>query len=443
MDANGKHQSPSLGKGGAVASAFGMNRKTERSTTEDLPSLRAVSIQTQPVTLHLSSSEEGKRLLNQSDSLISTQKASKPGPDSRSSKGVAIRREWKDCNWKVSVLNEVPLDFHLERTKREIEKVSVAEVVQRITKSLRLLSVQAEFDSENAKAKCKTIDMVGFHIRLFAGELRSQEPVIVEIQRRSGSPQCFMRACKKILDAAEGVEIQPESTPARKKIPSCMMKTPISEMKCLKNIVKDDVEIEVTAGISKSLEMLSSKRTDVNVLGLENLCLMTDPLKTRPGVALMACKEMLIGKYCREIRDEIEGMLQRDEYLSKESGVHPFRSLLYKCRHLAVVLLSNILALTSQNGCLRPAIENQKWFTNNLIPMLLDEVKSFEASSNNAYEATCGLASMAKCSDIAKKVMVENSAVDDLKTANNFAIYNHNLLESETRRCLGLMGHPI
>ena len=48
------------------------------------------------------------------------------------------------------------MDFHLERTRREINKVSVNEVVERITNALRLLSIEAEFDGENAKAKCKT-----------------------------------------------------------------------------------------------------------------------------------------------------------------------------------------------------------------------------------------------------------------------------------------------
>lgn len=42
MDANGKHQSPLAGKGGAAASAFGMNRNNERGAKEDVPPLRYV-----------------------------------------------------------------------------------------------------------------------------------------------------------------------------------------------------------------------------------------------------------------------------------------------------------------------------------------------------------------------------------------------------------------
>ena len=335
------------------------------------------------------------------------------------------------------------MDFHLERTRREINKVSVNEVVERITNALRLLSIEAEFDGENAKAKCKTSDMIGFRIRLFAGESKMQEPIIVEIQRRSGSPQCFMRVSKKILDAAEGVEIQPESIPAKKKMPLCIMKTPVHEMKCLQTIVIDDPHMKVNTCIIKSLEMLRLKKKDVNVLGIESLCLITDPLKTRPDMAIMACKEIVVGQYSSEIREEIEVMLQKHSFLSKEFGTRPFRDLFDKCHHLTLVLLSNVLALTSQDGCLESAVKNQKWFTDFLIPSLLDKVRSFEVSSNNAYEAACGLTSLAACSDFAKRVMIENSVVDDLQTANQFAMYRHDLLESETRRSLGLLGHPI
>jgi len=438
MDANGKHQSQFAGKGRDNASGFGANGSNDIG--EELPPLRAVALGTRPATLHFSTSLQGKKLSGPfvRSNNTSTLKSS----DCSTKTGVAVSREWNECSWKVSVLNEVPLDFPLERTRREIENVSVAEVTERITKCLCLLSIEAEFDGESAKAKCKTSDMVNFRIRLFAGsKSKAQEPIIVEIQRRSGSPRSFLSVCKKILDAAEGVEIQSESVPARKKMPPCIMKTPVSKMKCLQIIDKQNPQDEVTNTMCKSLEMLRSKKKDVNVLGFENLCFMTDPLKTRPDVAIIACKGMLIGQHGTEICDEIGVMLQQETLLNEE--FHPFKGLYDKCRHLSLVLLSNVLALTSQDGSLDDAVRNQKWFTDFLIPSLLDEVKGFEVSSNNAYEAACGLTSLATCSDFAKRVMMENSAIDDLHSANQFAAYNHDLLESETRRSLSLLGHPI
>lgn len=433
MDTNDNYQSQMTGTSRTAAAAFGMSRSIE--SNEDLPPMRAVSLQAKPATLQFSTVSGRK------EASFGLNKLSTLESNPRSATGLGVRREWEECNWKISTLNEVPLDFPLERTRREIEKVPVTEVVDRITKCLRKLSIEAEFDGESAKAKCKTSDMVGFRIRLFAGQSKTQEPIIVEIQRRSGSPRCFMRVCKKILDAAEGLEIESDSIPARKKVPPCISKTPVGEMKCLQSIDKQDPHAEVNIGIRKSLEMLRSKKKDVNVLGLENICFMTDPLKTRPDMAIISCKAILAGPYCKEIQDEIGVMLQKDAFLPEEFGIHPFRELFDKCHHLAIVLLSNVLELTSQDGCLEDAVQAQKWITDFLIPSLLDEVKSFEISSNNAYEAACGLTSLAACSDVARRVMKENSAVDDLQSANQFAMYNHDLLESETRKCLALLGH--
>lgn len=437
MNVNNTHQSEVVGTGRNVASAFGLNRNMNKDVEEELPSMRAVSLQTQPAALQFSTlSGEGK-------TLHSVNKLSTLESKRYKSTGAGVSHEWEDCNWKISVLNEVPLDFPLERTRRDIYKVPVAKVVDRITKSLRLLSIEADFDVKNAKAKCKTSDMVSFRIRLFAGEAKAQEPIIVEIQRRSGSPRCFMRVSKKILDAAEGAEIQPERVPARKKIPLCIMKTPVSKMKCLPKIDKQDTHKMVEMGIKKSLEMLRSKKKDVNSLGLENLCFMTDPLKTQPDMALMSCKAIILGDHSTEILDEIGEMLLSDTFLPEEFETHPCKEVFNKCRYLAIVFLANVLALTSQDGCLEDAVQNQKWFTEFLIPSLLDEVKSFEISSNNAYEAACGLTFLATCSDVARKTMKENSAVDDLQSANHFAMYNHDLLASETKTCLKHLGHPI
>lgn len=414
----------------------------DSDTQEEMPQMRAVSLQTIQPALHFTSGDTGVKLFSNDGKSDRASNITKLELKNRSATGTGVQREWKDCAWKPT-LNEVPLDFPLERTRREINDASVEEVVKRITNCLRLLSIEAKFDGENAKAKCKTSDMVGFRIRLFSGKSSNRDPIIVEIQKRSGSPFCFMRVCKKILDAAEGAEIEPENLPARKRMPPCITNNPVANMKCLQNVNKQDPQEEVHVGINKSLEMLRSKKKDVNVLGLENLCFMTDPLKTRPDMAIIFCKAIIFGQHCTEIQEEIGVMLQNDAFLPEEFEVHPHKELFDKCRHLALVLLSNVLTLTHQDGCLSDAIQNQKWFTEFLIPSLLDEVKSFEISSNNAYEAACGLSSLASCSNLARSVMHENSAIDDLKSANQFAVVNHNLLASETRTSLALLGHPI
>jgi hypothetical protein len=352
-----------------------------------------------------------------------------------------VKREWNEANWKVNSLDPVPLDFPLERTRREIHGANAAQVAERISNTLRVLSVEAEYDGEKAKAKCKTNDMVSFRIRLFAGDEGNQQPVIVEIQRRSGSPSCFMRVCRQILDGAEGMEIPADTVPARKKMPSCMMKAPVSSLKCIqKESAVRDPQAEAISSIQKSLELLRSKEMDTNCLGLENLLHMTDPLKTRPDIALIVCKHVISGENGCEIREEIGAMLQKDVFVPGEFEANALKELFDKCRHLSLCILSNVFDLTSKDGCLEGAIKSEKWFAD-LICSLLDEVKAFEESTNNAYEAACGLTALATCSEVARRLMKDNTAVEDLQAAYAFAVMNHELLANETERSLKALGH--
>jgi hypothetical protein len=368
---------------------------------------------------------------------------SRPAPASRRSTSIAVKQVWNEENWKLTdPLEQVPEDFPLERTHREILGASANEVANRISNALRLLSVDAEYDGEKAKVKCTTNDCVSFRIRLFAGG-EEGFPVVVEVQRRNGSPTSFMRVCRKILDGAEGTEIKAETEPARKKMPP-FMKAPIGNMACLKGLpIKVDCDTRVNSDLEKCMELLRSKQKDTNLLGLENLCHLTDPLKTRPDMALKACKAIMLEPKCVDIREEIGVMLQKDAFLPEEFDDEGALSLHHQSRHMSLVLLSNSLVLTSKDDCLASAVKSLKWFSEFLIPSLLDEVKGFESSANNAYEAACGLTSLATCSDIARRVMEENSAVEDLRSAHGFGTRNHELLANECERALDAMGNGI
>jgi hypothetical protein len=369
---------------------------------------------------------------------------SKPSPIvARRSSSIAVKYSWTEENWNVrDPLDPLPIHFPLERTHREINGVTADEVAKRISNTLRLLSVDAEYDSENAKAKCTTCDCVSFRIRLFAGG-EGGSPVVVEVQRRNGSPSSFMRVCRKILDGAEGAEIKAETQPARKEVPPFVTK-PICDMKCLQGIpVSFDSYAETNKSLDKAMELLRSKQKDTNILGLEDLCLLTDPLKTHPDVAIMACKAILFEDRCIDIRDEVAVMLQKDAFLPEEFDEDVALNLAHQARRMSLVLLSNIIIIAGTDGCLAEAVISVKWITDFLIPTILDEIKAFETSANNAYEAACALTGLARCSDVARRIMEENSAVDDLKASYAFGVANHELLANESERALEALGHSV
>src|SRR3569832_1299863 len=154
-----------------------------------------------------------------------------------------VKNEWSGvtsvASWNVKSedLELVPEDYPLERTHREIMDTDVSVISNRISLALSSMSVEAQFDCENAKAKCKTGDYVGFRIRLYAGS-ESGQPVVVEVQRRCGSASSFMQTCRAILLAAEGKDI---ATANSKPSLQPFMKKPIGQMKCLQSIIaKED-----------------------------------------------------------------------------------------------------------------------------------------------------------------------------------------------------------
>ena len=358
----------------------------------------------------------------------------------------SVKQEWSSevtvkqpASWDIcDQLAQVPIDFPLERTHREIHGVSAKEVASRIQDALRKLSIQAEYDGSQAKAKCTTCDMVSFRIRLYAGG-EDGLPVVVEVQRRNGSMSSFMRSCRAILDGAEGKDVCADASgPVGKKLPP-FMKVPVGSMKCLESAYKkSDPVADMKNGLGRATEMLKSDARDSNVLALENLSQMTDALKTRPDIALMASQKILLAEDC-ELREDIAIAVQRDVFSPEDDG-QTLVSLAEQARHLGLMIFSNSLALLSKKGSLDDAVKSQKWFTSYLIPTLVDEVRSCKTSANNSYEAACGLCCLASSSETARRVMRDIGALEDLQVAQKFGKVHHELLSNETERCLQALG---
>lgn len=351
--------------------------------------------------------------------------------------GLTMEKEWIGkvaviSNWDIKDdgLKMVPLDFPLERTHKEIYGCGAGEVAGRISDALRDLSIEAEFDDERAKAKCCTRDFVSFKIRMFAsGE--GGTPVIVEVQKRSGQTMSFMQNCRAILAAAEGQKVAEQP---RKKGPPVSFKLPIREMQCLKGV--PPVEItndEVRTYVEKSIVLIRSDKRDANLLGIENLCFLTDPRKTALATASRASFYVVIGDEMCNVRDEIEALSQRSIETSAfmqsptEEGVDYFQQI----HHHILRLFSNALSLTAQSGFLHEAVQSQSWFRGYLVPTLLDEIKNASQCPNNSHVAVNCLYSL-MCSDVACDEVL---ALDGLVTLRSARVFGHQRHEQLAREC--------
>jgi len=358
------------------------------------------------------------------------------------SEGYGVKQEWDELvavpsSWDVKgeELDLVPTDYPLERTHREIDGIDAGEVANRITVALRKLSIDAEYDSQKGKAKCKTRDLVKFRIRLYSGSI-SGMPVVVEVQRRSGSASSFMRSCRAILEAAEGSSTK--SLNVEKRFPPCLNGR-VAEMKCLKSVASNkSVEYDAVDALNSSIAMFRSKNLDSNLLGLENMCCLTDPVKTSPAAALVVSKRIILGDEKNDIREDIIALLQRDVFVS-DIDDNEGSDIAEHLRHHALVLLANAIEICSKDGCLADSRETTNWFGNCLILSLIDEVKIVNASAINAFQAVRCLRSVASCDRAVCSVIRNNGGIEAVEEAQKFALTHHDLLAEESVRFLSVM----
>ena len=355
-----------------------------------------------------------------------------------------VKKEWSGAVaasvaevWKVTSddLELVPMDYPLERTHRENRDDPCTDA-QRISSALQFLSIEAKYVTGEAKAKCKTNDCVGFRIRLYAGS-ETGEPVIVEMQRRCGSASSFMRSCRAILDAAEGKDLSAVAAQQQTGIiPPCLMRKPVGQLKCLQSISPSKLPAPPSAdrSLDNAVSMLLSDKRDANILALESLCCLTDPMKTTPTAALTVSKSIVLGDDKHELRACIRDLMERD-VVEAEKDVALARYVA-EVQHFALIIFANALSVCSRDGCLAGAILEQSWFVDYLIPSLLDALKIAETKTSNAFHATSCLQSLISASPLAREAVASKGGVTILEEAHLVGLRRHELLSKETKRCL-------
>lgn len=415
-----------------------------------IPNYRSIAISSASPSLVAGSSFEGPKFggshaklppLNSfggmKKPLIGIARPGSLGVRNQSAGGLNVKQEWSGASvpscWDVKGedLEMVPWEFPLERTHREIKEDASA-VSKRISECLRALSVEVEFCSETAKAKCKTTDYVMFRIRLFAGS-ESGQPVVVEMQRRSGSSSSFMRTCRALLNAAEGNDTLVMKAPFASRGPPAF-KRPVSSMKCLASIVPQQQNFEADAAdaLNGVNDMLKSVQRDSNILGLENLSSLTDPLQTNAAVSLLVSKSIILDDDKYDIREEIRLLMERDVF-DKNEGPSTHSDHM---RFLSLCVLANAVCVCAQDGSLAVAMKEQRWFADSLFPSLVDELKRANTSMNNAYKAASCLHSMMSSSSGALQPLVDEGFVSVLESVHEVGRVRHELLAIEADLCL-------
>lgn len=202
-----------------------------------------------------------------------------------------------ESNWSPTQVRFVPPYYPLERSNRFVE-FSLETVALRISEANRILSIHAIYDNKNATATLLTSENVEMHLSLWktsakTGESANPEGIVVEVQRRKGDSIAFHRYSRLILDVAAG-DIKTNKVAEHKgDYLDVVYSRNVQRTSDPKDSETEYENAIIAVEIAHGLIM--KDRIDARQLGLESLCLLTDPKKTGVATALIASRVVLLG----------------------------------------------------------------------------------------------------------------------------------------------------
>jgi len=414
-----------------------------------------------------------------SDDVIDKASYFVPTPTKISASPTKEGKKWSP--WAPKELRPVPAFYPLERSSRFV-KHDLADVVERIAEANRLLSIHAVYCNENATATLFTCENVEMHLSLWEAS-GDEEGIVVELQRRKGDSIFFHRYSRCILDTAAGeLDIKEQvkengddidSIFAKKLQRSLTLDPPIDSKSESENAV---IALEIANGLIKK------DRIDARQLGLESLCLLTDPKKTGYTTAVIASRVVLLGSArdidynanpeeallidetpFQEIRQALLSLIQfrrigeDDDLADEETDESEHMTALH---NLALAVLANALdvigdddmdsvssdpdissgraRLDTSESISERFLEDSLEFSENreIMKTLISELGKAGMKPHNACLSAKCIGSLCKASEKARKRAKELGAKNVVQTALEVGTKTHLKLERECNKIM-------
>ena len=170
------------------------------------------------------------------------------------------------------------------------------DVVDRVSEANRLLSIHAVYCNKTATATLLTSENVEMHLSLWK-TTGKQEGIVIELQRRKGDSIAFHRYSRCILDSAAGELDIKEHVEKNGDDIDAVFSRKVQRLLTLekpRDSAASEAENAIIA-IEIAHGLVMKDRIDARQLGLESLCLLTDPKKTGYKTAVIASRVVLLG----------------------------------------------------------------------------------------------------------------------------------------------------
>lgn len=387
----------------------------------------------------------------------------------------------KSSNWTPTSPRPVPAFYPLEKSTRLVEDETAVDVAARLSESLRCMSVQAVYNDEAATANLFTAENVEMHLSLWMTPSTAQQNgVLVELQRRKGDSMVFHRYARHILDAAVGDfdESELAASVDSDKLYSKKVQRLLSPE--LKNQDHQEHENAVVA-IEIAHGLIMKDRMDARQLGLESLCLLTDPKKTGYMTAVLASHVVLLGSTAgveisgvtvagsdsilmdeapfEEIRETVLGLVQFSRIGEDEDDEvsSPESEQMILLHNLSLAVLANALEVvehperfkdlkdakpssrrlnTQGSGDVAKDFlsQSEEVTKKEILSTLISELGKASAKPHNATLSAKCLGSLCRASDEARRRAKELGAKTVVATALDVGVKTHLKLETECQK---------
>lgn len=348
-------------------------------------------------------------------------------------------------NITIEELEQFPALAHIDRNSRDIQGKDASVIVSAILDYLRQNSIQVNYEEDGpGKFRCKTFDFVSFHINMFAhSKDGSTEPsILVEIQRRSGCSLSFQTVRRSLLRTIDDLTQLDSETFSRRASISHTTRCIDSCLNCFEGTplqMKDeDCETIATDALNDIQNHLKSDRTDAQVLALELLAHLTNPVHTPEKIVQVAAFKLL---QSQEITDSIKSLILQGRDRSKA-----FESLdldlqyevdfVENARQLALGIFLNCFKAVSDQI---PSILSQSggWMIEKILPCLLNNLREVEKNVHVALLSAKALTILSENSMECRGFMVQNGIDEVLDHVKEYGSEWHDEIKKEAEALRG------
>jgi hypothetical protein len=271
------------------------------------------------------------------------------------------------ARWIVTQPKKLPI-FGLEPGSHLIH-APASVVAARIDDSLRLRSVQAQFNVDDAEATCKTNHFLQYKIFLYAGP--ENESTYVEMIRWSGCGYAFNKERRAIVKAAKGLGADSSALHNEKQfnIPSN-----------LRHLYVPPTTSDLQNILDRATDNFHSNDRHTLLLTLQNLVSMTNASNDRPETAQNMSKlimqntsqarDMIVSTYAAAMRDMRNEMNEQI------------------CHACLSILANGMIALSDQQ---KDAFLDKECgtFVDDLVPCLVESVGRYKCTHNACLALRC------------------------------------------------------